>query len=196
MGLLGLHNLVMFSNECSELAQAVVAHEAKQPVRWSSRRASQKGPDAYYFPFALSGLSITKMLVNALRIPKRGEHFQPSSAAVWDTPLMSFFCCVEPPRKCGLDLFEQAYCLLFRKLIECMERMPHDVKAFNSSLRMVECDLHSALHHGPCSFAELDELMRYGVRLESCWPTELRTSESTLMDVFSSRIEQMTFGRG
>ena len=176
MGLLGLHNLVMFSNEYGELAKAVVAHEAKQPVRWSRRRASQHS--GYYFPFALSGLSITKMLVDALRIPKRGEHFQPSSSAVWHTPLMSFFCCVEPAHNRGLDLFEQVYCLLFSNLAECMERMPHDDEAFQSSLRIVECNLHSALHHGPCSFAELDRMMRCGVRLESFWPTELQTNKS------------------
>ena len=35
MGLLGLHNLVMFSHECTEIAQAVVAHETDQPVQSS-----------------------------------------------------------------------------------------------------------------------------------------------------------------
>ena len=140
------------------------------------------------------------MLVDALKIPKRGEHFRPPSAAVWDTPLMSFFCGAEPTHDRGLDLFEQAYCLLFSKLAECMEAMPHDVEAFNASLRIVECDLHSALRLCPRSFAELDEMMHCGVPLERRWPTELQ-NESTLlkqasgkMDIFKSRIERMTSG--
>jgi len=135
MGLLGLHNLLYFAENHSEIFRAIVTEQAGRKER--------------DFPVAVAGINITGMLVELFKITNIGisaveantEHFQLFSV-LFDHP----------------KAFEEIYCIAFRVLESTWDEMVASYMDFPRVIAAVRKRMTDVIELNPRSLEQFDAM--------------------------------------